>query len=112
MIVEMRLYTIYVGKAPSFIRAYQEEGLPIQIPICGEPLGMYQTEFGPMSQVILLWGYADHGDRDARRTTLMAAPGWMDFLAKAAPLVQAEESRLLLPTAWQRARWSRAEEGA
>lgn len=108
MIVEMRLYTLYVGKAPEFIRAYEEEGLPVQIPVCGEPLGMYQTEFGPMSQVILLWGYAGHEDRDARRAALMKAPGWTDFLGRAAPLVQTEESRLLLPTQWQRARWEGA----
>lgn len=105
MIVEMRLYTIYVGKVPEFIRLYEEEGLPVQIPACGAPVGMYQTEFGPMSQVILLWRYADHADRDARRARLMSDPAWMDFLKAAAPLVQREESRLLLPTAWQSRVW-------
>jgi hypothetical protein len=105
MIVEMRLYTIYVGKAPEFVRLYETQGLPVQIPACGAPLGMYQTEFGPMSQVMLLWRYASHADRDARRAALMADPAWMDFLKAAAPLVQQEESRLLLPTAWQTAHW-------
>lgn len=105
MIVEMRIYTIYVGQAPAFVRLYETDGLPVQMPVCGAPLGMYQTEFGPMSQVILLWGYADHADRDARRAELMGKPEWMAFLKAAAPLVQGEESRLLLPTAWQRAQW-------
>lgn len=105
MIVEMRLYTIFVGRAPEFIRLYEEKGLPVQVPACGAPLGMYQTEFGPMSQVILLWRYESHADRDARRAMLMADPAWSAFLKAAAPLVQQEESRLLLPTAWQAAQW-------
>lgn len=108
MIVEMRIYTIYVGKAPEFVRLYEQEGLPMQIPICGAPQGMYQTDFGPMSQVILLWRYADHADRDARRAKLMAEAGWMAFVQAAAPLVQSEESRLLLPTGWQAAEWEHA----
>ncbi len=105
MIVEMRIYTIYVGKAPEFVRLYEQDGLPLQIPICGAPVGMYQTEFGPMSQVILQWRYDSHSDRDTRRARLMAEPGWMAFLQAAGPLVQNEESRLLLPTAWQAQQW-------
>ncbi len=105
MIVEMRIYTIYVGKAPEFVGLYERDGLPLQVPICGAPVGMCQTDFGPMSQVILLWRYEDHADRDARRAQLMAEPDWMAFLQAAAPLVQSEESRLLLPTGWQAAQW-------
>ena len=35
--------------------------------------------------------------RDARRAELLEAPGWLDFLREAAPLIQSEESRPLLP---------------
>jgi hypothetical protein len=97
VIVEMRIYTTYVGKAGAFVALYREKGLPIQEPIQGKLLGLYQTEFGPMNQVILLWEYPDHAARDARRVELAKAPGWMDFLREAAPMVQSEESRLLLP---------------
>ncbi len=98
MIVEMRIYTTYVGKVGEFVRIYKAKGLPIQEPIQGRLLGMYQTEFGPMNQVILLWEYPDHATRDARRIELMQAPGWLEFLREAAPLLQSEDSRLLLPT--------------
>ena len=97
MIVEMRIYTTYVGKAGEFVRLYKAKGLSIQEPIQGRLLGMYQTEFGPMNQVILLWEYPDHAARDERRSALVQAPGWMDFLREAAPLVQSEDSRLLMP---------------
>ena len=59
MIVELRIYTTYVGKAAEYVRLYEAEGLPIQRPVQGELLGMYQTEFGPMNEVIVLWRYAD-----------------------------------------------------
>ena len=97
MIVEMRIYTAHVGQAAAFAALYREKGLPIQEPIQGRLLGMYRTEFGPMNQVILLWEYPDHAARDARRDALMKAPGWADFLRESAPLVQSEESRLLVP---------------
>lgn len=97
MIVELRVYTTYVGKAAQFAALYREKGLPIQEPVQGGLLGMYQTEFGPMNQVILLWQYDSHEERDRRREELTAAPGWREFLMEAAPLVQSEESRLLTP---------------
>lgn len=97
MIVELRTYTTHVGKAAEFVALYRQRGLPIQEPIQGDLLGMYQTEFGPMNQVILLWGYESHADRDARRAKLRAAPGWSGFMADIAGLVQSEESRLILP---------------
>jgi hypothetical protein len=97
MIVEMRIYTAYVGRLAEFAKLYHEAGLPIQKPIQGNLLGMYRAEFGPMNQLVLLWGYLDHADRDTRRARLMAAPGWTDFLKAAAPMIQSEESRLLVP---------------
>ena len=58
---------------------------------------MYQREFGSMNQVILLWSYASEEDRRERRAKLPDAPGWIDFLREAAPMIQSEESRLLKP---------------
>lgn len=97
MIVEMRIYTCYVGKAGAYAKLYREKGLPIQEPIQGNLLGMYQTELGPMNEVILLWGYDSEEQRRDRRAQLADAPGWMDFLREAAPMVQSEVSRLLNP---------------
>ncbi|MEQ8700695.1 MAG: NIPSNAP family protein [Bauldia litoralis] len=97
MIVEMRTYTTHVGKAAEFVALYRGRGLPIQEPIQGNLLGMYQTEFGPMNQVILLWGYESHAERDARRAKLRTAPGWAEFMADIAGLVASEDSRLVVP---------------
>ncbi|NBP73137.1 MAG: NIPSNAP family protein [Alphaproteobacteria bacterium] len=97
MIVEMRIYTCHVGQAGPYIQLYREKGLPIQEPIQGNLLGMYQSEFGPMNQVILLWGYDSEEDRRERRARLPDTPGWMEFMREAAPMIQSEESRLLKP---------------
>ena len=97
MIVEMRIYTCHVGQAGPYIQLYREKGLPIQEPIQGNLLGMYQSEFGPMNQVILLWGYDSEEDRRERRARLPDTPCWMEFMREAAPMIQSEESRLLKP---------------
>ena len=98
MIVEMRFYTTQVGRTQDFVRLYESKGLPIQAPIQGHLIGMFTTEFGPATQVVVLWGYADDVDRRRRRAKLMELPEWRAFLTEAAPLIQSEESRMLNPT--------------
>ncbi|MCZ7562725.1 MAG: NIPSNAP family protein [Burkholderiales bacterium] len=97
MIVELRLYNTVTGRTREFVDAYKAEGLPIQQPVQGNLLGFYVHEFGPMEQVMMLWGYADLADRERRRSELDAMPAWRDFLRKVAPMVRAHESRLLVP---------------
>jgi len=99
MIVEMRIFTTYVGKTEEFVRLYESKGLSIQGPIQGQLLGMYRTEFGPINDLIILWGYASEEQRRERRAQLAASPEWAAFRKEAAPLVMQEESRLLMPTA-------------
>lgn len=41
--------------------------MPIQMQILGKMLGYYFTEFGPLNQIIHLWGYEDFQDRETRR---------------------------------------------
>ena len=98
MLVEMKIYTTKPGKADAFMKIYEDEGLPIQEPVQGNLIGMYKTEFGPVNQVILLWGYENIDDRFARRKKLSTAPGWAEFMSVAGPMVQDEENRLLVPS--------------
>ena len=47
-----------------------------------------------------LWGYDSLDDRARRRAALMADPDWRAFLAEILPLLETQESRILLPTAF------------
>ena len=95
MLTEMRTYTTYPGMAAAFAELYQKEGLPVQLPVGGKLVGFFRTEVGDPNQVILIWQYESYEDRAARRDTLFQIPQWMDFLKKAAPLVQSEENKLI-----------------
>ncbi len=95
MLTELRIYTTHPGKAAAFAKLYQDEGLPIQLPVGGKLAGFYRTEIGDPNQVILIWEYESFEDRIQRRDELFQIPAWMEFLQKAAPLVQSEENKLL-----------------
>jgi|TARA_B100002003_G_scaffold116679_1_gene107762 hypothetical protein len=95
MLIEMRLYTTHPGQAAAFAKLYQDEGLPIQLPVGGNLTGFYRQDVGDPNQVILIWQYKSYEDRLARRDELFKIPEWLAFLQKAAPLVQSEENKLL-----------------
>ena len=95
MLTELRVYTTYPGKAAEFANLYRDVGLPVQLPVGGKLAGFYRTDVGDPNQVILIWEYESFEDRTQRRDDLFKIPAWLDFLQKAAPLVQSEENKLL-----------------
>lgn len=97
MIVEERIYTLHPGKAAEWLKAYQEEGMAIQTRHQGQPLGYFFTEFGPLNQVIHLWGYDSLEDRARRRAAAAKDPEWQAYLVKIRPLLISQENKLLMP---------------
>lgn len=95
MIVEERIYTLKVGKAPEYLKIYEQEGMAVQGPILGGFLGYFATEVGPLNTVVHLWAYEDHADRARRRAQLQAEPRWRAFLPKLAALIERQENRIL-----------------
>jgi hypothetical protein len=98
MIVEQRTYRYKPGTLPKFLELYEAKGLAVQKRILGNMLGYFVTEIGPLNQTVHLWGYESLDDRAERRARLMADPDWRAFLAEALPLLETQESRILLPT--------------
>ena len=98
MIVEQRTYRFKAGKVPTFMAIYEEKGLEIQKRILGNLIGYFATEIGPLNETVHLWGYASLDDRAARRAALMADEGWSAFLAEILPLLEMQETKILLPT--------------
>ena len=105
MIVEERIYTLQAGQAGAYLAAYEAEGMGIQKPILGRMVGYYTTEFGPLNQVVHMWAYEDLADRSARRTRLLADPGWKAYAAKVRPMVLTQENKLLVPAPFMRVAW-------
>jgi NIPSNAP len=97
VIVEMREYTLHHGQVPEYLRLYEEEGKAIQEPILGTLLGYFHTEVGVQNQLVHLWAYADHADREARRAKLAASPEWQAYLPKIRPMIQTQATRIMRP---------------
>jgi len=95
MLTELRVYTTHPGMAQPFAKLYQEEGLPIQLPVGGKLAGFYRSEIGNPNEVILIWEYESYDDRSKRREELLKIPEWMEFIKKTLPFVKSEENKLL-----------------
>lgn len=105
MLVEMRTYTTWPGKWRDYLALYEAEGLQIQKRILGRMVGYYRTETGALNQVVHMWAYQDMNEREERRARLMADPGWQSYIQKMFPLLQSQESKILLPAAFFSPQW-------
>jgi len=100
MIVEQRCYTLHPGRTGAFLALVRDEGLAIQKPHLGAPLGYFTSDSGVLNQVIHLWGFDSADARERCRAALAADPAWQDFVPRVLPLVDRMESRILVPTAF------------
>jgi hypothetical protein len=101
LIVEQRTYDFQPGTLPAFFKLYEETGArEMQQRILGNLIGYFTTELGPLNQTVHLWGYSSLDDRARRRAALAAEPEWLAFLAQITPMLQRQESKILLPTAF------------
>ena len=102
MIVDLRTYTMVPGRLAAFLELYEKEGLPTQIKHLGKPIGYFVTEVGTLNQVVSLWGFASHADREKRRAAMEADPDWIAYRKKSAATgnVQHQENKLLKSTSF------------
>lgn len=105
MIVEQRTYTTHPGKIGEYFKHYEAEGLAVQKAILGRLVGYYQTELGPLNQIVHMWGYTDLNDRADRRAKLFADPVWKAYLPKILPLLVSMESKILVPAPFFKPEW-------
>ncbi len=105
MIVEQRTYTTHPGKIGEYFKHYEAEGLAVQKAILGRLVGYYQTELGPLNQIVHMWGYTDLNDRAERRAKLFADPVWKGYLPKILPLLVSMESKILVPAPFFKLEW-------
>ena len=105
MIAEERIYTLQPGQAGAYLKAYEAEGMAIQKPILGRMVGYYQTEFGPLNQVIHLWAYESLEERTERRARLLADERWTAYVANVRPMLLKQENKLLIPAPFLQVLW-------
>ncbi|MDA0274834.1 MAG: NIPSNAP family protein [Proteobacteria bacterium] len=96
MVVDFRQYTLKTGTVQAFLEMFQQEGLEPQQRILGNFMGLYRTEIGDVNQIIMMFGYADSGERERRRAALYKDPAFAAYLKKARELIVKQEVRLLV----------------
>jgi len=97
-VYELRVYRFQPGKVPEWARLAQE-GLPLREKY-SSPVGFWQVEVGPLNTVVHLWPYRDVQHRAEVRKAVAADPAWQSVIARLHPLLQTQESKLLIPTSF------------
>jgi NIPSNAP len=100
MIVEERDYRVKHGQLAEFIEAYSKHGLPIQQELLGNFLGYFTTDIGELNHVVAWWQYDSLADREARRARMAADPRWKEYLKMTAGMLDIQQTRILVPTAF------------
>ena len=97
MVIDFRAYTLKVGAVQTFLDLFEKEGLDPQKRVLGNFMGLYRTEIGAnINQIIMMFGYADAGERERRRAALYKDPAFAAYLTKARELITEQEVRLLV----------------
>lgn len=96
-IFEIRTYTIRVGLLHEYLAFYHREASAIHCRHLGPSVGWFHTEVGPLNQIMMIWRYESHADREERRTALYSDPEWLDFIPKTARFIEKMENRIIRP---------------
>lgn len=98
MIHELRIYTLWPGKVPEFLKLAEERAMPIRGDNYGRLVGYWFTEFGPLNQIFHLWEFDDLNTRQEVRAALGQLPAWRsDYVAHVHPLIRHQQIRLMHP---------------
>jgi hypothetical protein len=100
MIVEERIYTAQPGKTQEWVAYYGEHGLPIQQRLLGKLIGFFTSEIGTLNQIVHIWAYDSLAHREQCRAAMAKDPAWQAYLKEAPKVLQAQETRILVPTAF------------
>src|SRR5438045_7689438 len=101
MIYEVRTYTLRTGAVPEFTERY-EKRLPSRLK--HSQLGAFwQTEFGPLNQVVHVYPYDDLGHRTRVRAALASDPE-RNALPGGQDLIVAQEAEIVIPAPFMRPR--------
>ena len=96
MLYELRTYTVKPGTIGEMVKAAGTVARDIRGNDFGKLEGYWQTEIGPLNQVMHLWSYSDFAERARLRAELAKNPRWTgEYIPLIRPLMMRQEIRLL-----------------
>jgi hypothetical protein len=93
-VYELRTYRAHTGRAPEWAALFKAI-LPTREKYMRR-VGFWQTEIGPLNEVVHLWVFRDLSERTALRAKLGQDPDWQAFLKPSVPLLAQMQSIILL----------------
>jgi hypothetical protein len=102
MVIDHRTYTMHPLKLGKWLKLYEECGLPVQLRHLGNLIGFFQTEIGPLNQVVHLWGFDTLEERQRRRAAMATDPDWQEFLRRNEELgaLLYQEDKIVVPVSF------------
>lgn len=98
MIHELRVYTLWPGNVPAFLKLAGERAMPIRGDDHGICRGYWFSEFGVLNQIYHLWEYEDLNARAEIRARLGQNPTWQsEYVQHVYPLIRHQQVRLMHP---------------
>lgn len=97
MWVEQRTYLIQPGRTSDYLALYEAKGMGPQSRYLPLMLGYYSSEFGPLNEVVHLWGHRSLDERETNRAAMRADPEFQSYWQEVRILVVRQETRLLRP---------------
>jgi len=98
MIVDIRTYTLRPGAMGPYIKAYGNNGWPIQLRFLPKCLGYYQVETGVQNRVVHLWQYKDIAERAAARAAMEEDAAWLGYRTASAQFFMSQENKIMKDT--------------
>lgn len=96
-VYELRWYRTHTGKVPEWMELFK--GI---LPVRGRfmrRVGVWQSELGPLNEVVHMWAFRDLNERAAARAKLGQDPEWQAFLGASTPLLAHMQAVILYPAA-------------
>ena len=98
MIHELRIYTLWPGKVPEFLKLAEERAMVIRGDNYGKCEGYWFSEVGSLNQIAHLWSYEDLNNRADARARLGKNAEWNnEYVAHVRPLMRRQKIRLMQP---------------
>ena len=95
-VYELRSYRTQVGRAGEWLALFKGI-MPVREKY-SKNVCLWQSEMGPLNEVVHLWAYESLDHRAKVRAQVVADPEWQAFLAKALPLLLEMKSVALMPS--------------
>jgi hypothetical protein len=96
-VYELRCYRTHTGKAPEWMEHFKTI-LPVRARYMRR-VGVWQTEIGPLNEVVHVWVFRDLNERAAARAKLGQDPEWQAFVGASTPLLAHMQAVVLYPAA-------------